>query len=233
MRIAQPLLRSAMMIALVGGTASAQSPAISFGGMLGVNAARVSDLDLGSADLFNGTASIANRIGVDVGGYVNVHLGGILSLQPELHYTQKGTTLDFGGVGQAAGSLKIKLDYIEVPLLVRVDFGHAKWRPFVTAGPTLALRSSCKTAIESGGTSLSVDCKDLDSGSDDPDLFTKTDIGGSIGGGVAGTLGMVQTGFQVRYSRGFKTIVKDTDPSSDQRPKNSVLSFLVSVGFGR
>lgn len=231
MHIRQSLFRSLVAIPLIVGVLSAQSaPRTSFGILVGGTAAKLSDVDVGAADLFNGLSTIKYRYGFQVGAYVNRSFNSMFSLQPELHYVQKGTKLEIGGT--SPGSLTIDLSYVEVPVLLRADFGSASWRPFVTAGPTFSFRVGCKATAKTSGATLSVDCKEFDDDGTIADPFETTDFGATVGAGLVGSLGGQRALVQLRYGRGFKTVIKDVAASggSTQAPKNAVLSLV--FGFG-
>jgi Outer membrane protein beta-barrel domain len=203
-----------------------------FGALLGGNAAKLAGIDVTSSDLFNGTSEIKNRIGFQAGIYLNRRFGSMWSLQPEIHYTQKGTTLDFGGTGQAAGELGFNFGYAEVPVLLRADFGGEGLHPFIVAGPSIAMRLSCNATLAGTGASLEVDCEEFDDNGTTRDPFKKTDIGGTVGVGLSGRLLGRAMSAQVRYGRGFTNILSDDASGSTdtQTPKNSVLSVVFGLG---
>jgi hypothetical protein len=213
---------------LAEGAAAQSAPRTTFGFLVGGTAAKVTDVDLSSADVFNGTATLTNRYGFQAGAFLNYVMKDRLSLQPELHYIQKGTVLDIDNLGDASGSLTLSLGYIEVPLLVRMDFGKRDaWRPFITVGPTVAYRAGCEAELKSGGAKLALECESLEDEGVTFDPFEKTDLGISAGVGVAGKLGGLPMLTQLRYGRGFTTIVKN--PQDNQSPKNSVFSLVLGI----
>lgn len=203
-----------------------------FGVLLGGNAAKLTGVDLSSDDLFNGTSEIKNRLGFQAGIYMNRRLGPMWSLQPEIHYTQKGTTLDFGGTGQAAGELGFNFGYAEVPVLLRADFGGEGLHPFIVAGPSFAMRLSCNASLAAPGASIEVDCDEFNDDGTTRDPFKKSDIGGTVGIGLSGRLLGRAMSAQVRYGRGFSNVLSDdvSGSSDSQKPKNSVISLVVGLG---
>ena len=231
MRVRDSLLRTVVAIAFVsmsGSTLSAQRT--SFGVLVGGVAAKVTDVDVGSADLFNGLSTVENRYGFQAGVYVNRTFGTMWSLQPELHYIQKGTVFDVSAT-PVSGSLSIDLAYVEVPVLLRADLGTAAWRPFITAGPTIAMRIGCKGTLESGSSTLSVDCDEFEDNGTKRDPFETTDFGVNVGAGITGKMGGRSALVQLRYGRGLTSIITDASSSTAAKsPKNSVISLV--FGFG-
>ena len=225
------LARTALTLTLSGASVSAVSAqSTSFGVLLGGVAAKVTEVDVSSADFFNGASTIKNRMGFQAGVYVNRAFNKTFSIQPELHYIQKGTVFDIGGTN-AADKLTIDLTYAEVPVLLRADFGSSAWRPFVTAGPTFAMRIGCTGSIEASGSSLSVDCEEFEDNGVKKDPFEKMDIGANVGAGIAGTLGGNKVLMQLRYGRGLTSIITDDAAASAAKtPKNSVISLVFGIG---
>lgn len=147
------------------------------------------------------------RTGLMVGLYTNYALGnGSIILQPEVLYTQKGfeTTQSFGELGDA--DVTFKLDYIEVPILAKVNFaGNESFAPHVYAGPYIAFKVNA--TAESNG----------DEG--DVDGVESTDFGLVLGAGV--DIGALNIG--ARYGLGLTEIGETGDA------KNSVFSIV--AGF--
>ena len=126
---------------LLLGTASLASAApaidVSAGFLLGVNLGKVS-----------GLTSIAwgFRPGMLFGGFCNFSLNKVLSFEPQITFTQKGTlqTEDFQG---GTITTSINLSYFEIPLLLKIaiplgeDF---RVHPRIFGGPTLAYKLSAK-----------------------------------------------------------------------------------------
>lgn len=205
------------------------APGVTFGILFGGTSSHVTDLNTASPDLFNGTGQVANRYGVRAGVFVNQPIGHALSLQPEVYFIQKGTRLH--ATPSSSGSLDLGLSYIEIPLLLRYDLAPTSaWRPFVAAGPSFGFRVYCKGLFRYGTQAQSANCRELN---DDPakDLFVSSDAGMSAGVGIAHDVAGHSVLLQARYGRGFTTIV--TNPSAGIAPKNSTLSLVAGVGFGR
>lgn len=220
---------------LAVGSAEAQSPARpQFGALVGASLSSVTDTDFAGLDGDVGAElKSKRRVGFQLGAYLTQPLSGALSVQPEVHYIQKGVKLDFASTDPEFpidGALTIKLAYLEVPLLLRYDVGQGTGlRPFFVAGPSLAYRIACQVGIESSEFDADQDCDadDGDSTTED-DQVKKFDAGGIVGAGVRGMFGSRTISAQVRYSRGFVTIAKDAGEAS---PRNTGISVLFGIGF--
>jgi len=206
-----------------------------YGVLAGASITSVSDLDGDFAGELGTQLSSKSRVGAQAAFFARLPLMGALSLQPELHYIQKGGTLEVTSseLGSETGELGVRFGYLEVPVLLRLDIGSGGWRPFLTAGPTIALRTSCKVSVGFSGADVSTDCDsgDLDeeSGSESDDPFTKTDVGASAGAGLAGSLMGRSVFVQLRYNQGLTSVANDA-PSSI-KPRNRGFSVIVGLGF--
>ncbi len=92
-----------------------------------------------------------------------------LGIQPEIFYVQKGVKLTLGGAED-----KLKVDYLEVPVLVKwlPQMKDSKIQPTIFAGPYLGILLSSK-AESAGGASV-----------DEKDNTNSTDFGITGGAGL-------------------------------------------------
>jgi hypothetical protein len=134
---------------------------------------------------------------------------GMVSFQPELLYSMKGAK------GSSDDS-KIKVNVIEIPLLLHANLIPGPVRPFVEVGPAVSFKTSAKFE-EPDGTETDIS-----------DEVNSTDFGVIVGGGLA--FGPASVG--LRYDHGLKNLSDDpADP--DASAKTRTLSILFTVGFGR
>lgn len=231
MRVRTVVWSLALLVFTVSSMQAQSTQSMSFGVVLGGTAAKFSGLDLKAEDFLGGTSTAGQRMGLQAGVYVNKPLMGRLSLQPEVHYVQKGAEFD----GRSGDNLKLTfaLTYVEVPVLLRADFGSGAIHPFVIAGPSFSYRAGCKATIASASASLGLQCEDIDSNGTKRDPFKSSDIGAAVGVGLAASLGGRTITSQLRYGKGFTSIATDeatANSSADQSPKNSVISLVFSFG---
>lgn len=228
---------AAVLSMLPAGAQSQARPRTQFGALIGLSSTSITDADLEGVDA-GVDADVKRRMGFQLGAYLTRSLSGNVSFQPEIHYIQKGAKIavsltDIEGVGSTDAEASVKLAYLEVPLLLRLDMNQGKSvRPFLVAGPAVAFRISCNIGFEFSGASLNTDCADSGNGgleieSEDP--FKKFDAGVMVGGGVAGTMGSLPVSLQIRYSRELINIANDA--SDGRSPKNTGISLLFGIGF--
>ncbi len=172
-------LASLMMI----GTVSAQH--VNFGIKGGLNVYNVKDDNESEYD---------SKAGLHVGFLAHIHLNKQWAIQPELLYSGQGAKYTTGGTES-----KLKLDYINVPILFQYMFDNG-FR--LEAGPQIGFLVSAKTETND----VSVDVKDQLKG---------TDLGIGLGVGYI----HVPSGFGVdaRYNLGMTNISEDDNNKSMNR----------------
>jgi len=175
------------------------------------------------ADLETGDEK-SYRKGLSVGAFLAVPLSDQLSLQPELLYAQKGMILTDTEVGiEEEVELTLRLNYIEVPLLLRINVPtEGNIAPHFLVGPAIGFKASCELGVEEDGESFDVDC-------DEAEGDTKSiDFGGVIGAGVGIVVGPGEIVLGARYTLGLMSI---DDSGEDLDIKNRTFSFLAGYSF--
>lgn len=94
------------------------------------------------------------KYGYHLGGFVNIGLGGALSLQPEVLFNQYSTRVDssFSSIYQNAASINnykdVKLNYLSIPIVLDYKLGNLL---SLQAGPQFGiLMNQDKTLLENG-----------------------------------------------------------------------------------
>ena len=193
-------------------------------------------IQLGAA----GGAGFHDVVGDDTDGAdtrTTGYFGGVLVWQPAgiagfetgVYYMPKGAEADFEGA-----SAKIKLNYVEVPVLLRLalSMGESQIRPVIVAGGFVAFKSKCEVEGESGGVSATIDCDEFFAMiEDETDVVAEVQ---SMDYGVTGGLAVdIPVGERaiiapvVRYTRGLKDILEIDGESIDA--KNAGFTAGVAV----
>ena len=77
-----------------------------------------------------------SKFGLDIALLYTIPIGdGFLNLQPELHWMQKGSTINSIDINGNPADYTSTLNYLELPILVRVNFGGSL-KLFAFAGPS-------------------------------------------------------------------------------------------------
>jgi len=134
---------------------------------------------------------------------------GILGLGVEALYAQRGATSD-----ESFATAQTRLDYIDIPVYLRVAIPTPSVRPFAYAGPQVSFEVHCRTAN-------GADC--LAQGS-----RKKTDYAGVIGAGLrfGGKSGGVS--LEGRYVYGFRDLDLSTVTSSESYKNRT---FMILLGL--
>ena len=168
----------------------------------------------------DGIEDADSRSGFDIGGLVQIPMGEMITIQPEVHYSQRGASFEEEGVGA-----EIALDYIHVPVLLRAGVPLAEGFDFdFIVGPSFAFEMGCEIEPEEGD---SFDCDDDALGGE---FDRKSTSIGIIGGGsFAWAAGPGDLLVDVRYDWGL-TNISDSD-ADDSDVKNTALQFLIGYAF--
>lgn len=181
-------------VCALAGQASAQDMRMKAGVIGGVALASVSGEDFEGLDEMRTTFT--------AGVLLQFPLGQVLTFQPELHYSNKGSKGDEAGIDIVGKSA-----YLDIPLLLR---GGAMLGEGATldllAGPYIAIPISCRIEASSGGESAEEDCDVFD-----PELELAVDFGAVLGGGLTLNLGRADLLVDGRYQLGLTNVFTDED----------------------
>lgn len=151
-------------------------------------------------------------VGFCAGIFLELNFGRILTIQPEVLYTMKGAdaTIDDGTI---TGTGKLRFDYLEIPILLKVRIPTGSIHPFIFAGPAF-------------GFNLKATFEDLTGDKNDVEGASKVDYSAVLGGGLQ--LGR-SIHADVRYTMGLQKLrIPDLDTID---LKNGVLSATIGLAF--
>lgn len=196
------------------------APALSqqYGVKAGLNFASI------SYDDEEGIFDITSTTRFNFGGFFSIRLHDAISFQPEVCYAQKGAEYSVNFLG-IQGEAVMKLDYLEIPLLVKYTLGkQGKITPSLFAGPFLGFKmsSTLKTTVTAQGVTESEE--------EDLEDVKSTNFGLVFGGELTYNMGSFVLFFDVRYSLGLSNIV-DTDEADPGTVK--VHAFTIMIGIGK
>jgi hypothetical protein len=217
------LLLSASAALLVAAAApAAHAQGVRFGVKAGANLSNLSG-DLVNQDQYK------NRFGFQGGIMVNFGLGDIISIQPEVLYSQKGfkyadqqftvlnnTFRNTGGV---------RYDYIDVPVLVRVRAAGI----FFEVGPQYSYLMNVSTNREQTLNGNNVG--NAGTGTSNLDNVRRNELGYVGGLGYQASNGVM---LGVRYTGAFSDFAKNSSYSNDdfRNARNSTFQAYVGVLLG-
>jgi hypothetical protein len=184
---------------------------VSFGLLVGASAAKVGGSDVSDID-------VGTRNGLVGGVSLGFRVSKLFSIEPELLYDQKGSKNDLGDDLQET----LKLDYLEMPVLARVDLPVAGIiRPFFVAGPAFGFQLKCNYGLSDGSSSVSASCEDALEGT----KAKSVDVGATAGVGIAMPMGRQSFSLSARYTHGL------SDTFDQAHIKNRSLALLAGISF--
>jgi hypothetical protein len=213
-RLATVLL-AVLALATVPLSLDAQDVVVGAKGGLSFADISTDDSDLEGAD---------SRNGILAGLFLEIGLGEIFALQPEVLYAQKGFSEQEEGIEVTA-----EFDYIEIPLLLKASFApDGRVRPGLYAGPVISFESSCSLKGEDAGITLDADCEadDIEGLGDRKTTDFGIAFGGEIQFDVSGNVvGLVDA----RYELGLTDLASDIADAGSV--KNRVFSIMAGLGI--
>jgi hypothetical protein len=160
-----------------------------------------------------------SRSGFDIGGLIQMPMGDMITIQPEVHFSQRGASFEEDDAG-----FEVALDYIHVPILFKAGLPLAEGFDFdFLVGPSLAFKLGCKVEPEDGD---NVECEDSDFGE-----VKSFDFGIIGGGSFAWAAGPGDVLVDVRYDWGMTSIVEEAEDVDEIDIKNTALQFLIGYAF--
>ena len=153
------------------------------------------------------------------------------AVQIEPSFVQKGTKIVFNGTESGvaySGVITSTLNYLELPMLARFNFGRPTARFGIVVGPTVGygLSGKNKTVITVKD-KVTTNSENVGFGKDS---YQRTDIGLAIGFGVQLANGL---GLDVRYARGMKNLAAKEPTQTEKFYNNGVqlaMSYVLPMG---
>jgi len=171
-------------------------------------------------DYANGMVTTNSRTGFFAGGFATIPIGGGISIEPGVYYTQKGYelkgSLNLKGVEflNANATAKLQTNYIDIPLLLKVDLGGFQ----LFAGPQVSYLSNADLVMKAGVLGFNLLNKTMDV----TEKFNRWDAAVTGGIGYKFSNGMSIT---ASYDHGLSKV----DANSNVNSYNK--SFKVGLGI--
>ncbi len=188
-----------LLVAFLGMASSASAQA-AFGVRVGANFANLSfDPD--------DEEDTSTRTGLNVGAFAIFPINPRFAFQPEVLYSQQGSKATEDWI-----EATLKLDYVNVPLLAKINLSSGQNPVSLLVGPQIGFRTGAKVEVE-------------DEELDLEEITESTDWGLVVG--MSATMGnFVVDG---RYTWGLSNI--NADPEDTQKVKHRVFTISVGVMF--
>lgn len=138
-----------------------------------------------------------SRTGLIIGGVLDIGISNNIGVTGGLRYIMKGFQTTSQGV-----TFTDKLNYLEVPVLLKVKFPLTEVKPYVVGGPVLGIRVSASEEQSNGQQTADVDASNA---------YESIDFGLLFGGGLDFKIAAKTDLFiQAGYSFGLSNIYKQT-----------------------
>jgi Outer membrane protein beta-barrel domain len=155
-----------------------------------------------------------------------------LSFRPELNYIQKGFTVsqsfdvDLIGIDMEVGAkARTRINYVELPLLLKYSIGSDMARVYAIAGPSIAYAANAELnpvatfIVDFNLPSIPINL--------DNNIYNRWEISGVLGAGGEVKAGSGKVFADARYNIGLTNMLNN--PVVDLRIKNQ--GFSVSAGY--
>lgn len=171
---------------------------------------------ISSFDVIGDLPFVDSYLSTSFGAHYRLGFGPI-AIQPELYMISRGARFTADGDEE-----RIKLDYIELPLLLVLPVRVATLEPYAFAGPYVGLETRCRYSFEERGLKTNLGCESA------VEVFERRalDYGFTVGGGAAHPLGAGRIMLEARHTRGLRDIYDGPD---DVEVRNR--SFVVMLGY--
>jgi hypothetical protein len=158
-------------------------------------------------------------VSTSFGGHARFRFGRI-ALQPELFVVSRGASIDDPALDE-----RLRLDYMEIPLMLVLPFRLGRLEPYAFGGPMMSLETRCRSIIVEDDLKTNFGCDDQSSGN----AFDRAviDYGVSAGAGVSHKLGSGRILLEGRHTWGLRDIYDGEDPTLEVRNR----SFVISLGY--
>jgi hypothetical protein len=174
--------------------------------------------------------------GLNLGASIPVLSLGRVQLLGEVYYRQKGAEFDPGDPGGVqdiitqGGTAEIGLDYVEIPVLARVNLGgqSSRIRPFLVAGPAFGWQLDCGVTVDAAAGGTEPDCDDLTENFGE--TFRDYEMGAVVGGGIDFSVGGIGSlSLDARYTRGLSDIGEGENALNI---RNQAFTLMLGYSFG-
>lgn len=178
-------------------------------------------------------ANVKNKLGFTLGAAFNIPIKNNFSFQPELLFTQKGfkqeLDTEFDGFDVSV-DVDLTINYLEIPLLLKVGFDEGPVNIFINAGPAIGIglggNFNTKVSFEGfGSESASGKVRfgeDTDEEDDQIYFDNRLELGMQAGLGVMISNKVI---IDFRYNHGFTSLMDDEDMEARHRQ----LIFTVGI----
>jgi hypothetical protein len=176
----------ALFLVLISAAGTYSQTTLALGAEVGLNIANVS---------ITPSQTSNSRTGLIIGGVLDIGISRNIGVTTGLRYIMKGFQVTNGGA-----TFTDKLNYLDVPVLLKVKFPLTEVKPYLIGGPVLGIRVAASEEQSNGQQTNDVDASSA---------FESIDFGLLFGGGLDFNVATKTDLFvQFGYSLGLSNIYK-------------------------
>jgi hypothetical protein len=167
-------------------------------------------------------------LGLDIAVPVEFSLSSLFSIQPELHYTQKGAAFE-GMVDGLEQRIVFNTNYLELPVLLKANHGTERFSCYLFAAPAVGYALN-RTVAERVG-SIEKAKQDVDFINEGPARDRRWEFSVMAGVGFNLKAGPGHLTADVRYSLGLTDDTKFESTKPDDWNRTTSRGCTLSVGY--
>ena len=188
-------------------------------------------------------ADVRGVTGFLIGAGLNAPLTKFISVQPEFYLIQKGSYREWNIFGSTA-TYKEKLNYLEVPVLIKASYDLDELTIYANTGPYIAFALGGRYKGDGNVAGISYDGEGKIKFADKPsnansdvqyyenDNVRRTDFGWQFGAGIGYKAGPGKVILDLRYGLGIANFAKEPDNAANNYDNTSKhRAFAISVGY--
>jgi hypothetical protein len=221
-----------ILLALVTGFASVQAQSLSVGVRGGINLANIAFEDEDYLGI-----EPERRLSLDFGLLFNIGISENFSIQPEIHYMQKGYRSEFEEMifqETVSTDQNVLINYLEIPVLAKVGLGNETVQLMINAGPSLGYALNGRTEIEIDAFGMKEKEEEyIDLGDEENEDFNRLDFSLLFGAGIGFNTGPATIFVDARYLLGLTDLDDSGDediPAARNRGLGFGLGVLIPIG---
>lgn len=169
-----------------------------------------------------------HTLGIDLAIPVEFQLSPFFSIQPELHFTQKGVQFEDVVNGEDQ-TIAVKTNYIELPVLLKANFGTERMRGYAFVAPSVGYATN-RFISEKLGSEDRIK-EPVDFIEEEAASSRRWDFSAVGGAGASLQAGVGSIVLDVRYSLGLSDNTNFTDAPPEDWEKTTNRGCTISVGY--
>jgi len=168
------------------------------------------------------------ELGLDLAIPVEFQISPIFSIQPELHFSQKGVAFEGMEDGQEQ-KIAVKTNYLELPVLFKANYGNERFKAYAFVAPSVGYAINRFATEKLGDQDIEKEDIEFVKNGDVQDQRWEFNAMGGIGGSMKAGIGHFVA--DVRYSFGLSDNTKFKQDKPSDWKKSTNRGCTLSIGY--